>query len=87
MMYQLDTYRYSRPRAKKGGRNCTAAISSATTTSASTASGNSAHSSGWLTPASTSIQPGSITAKFHSANSHRPSRALVTGRPVRMGTA
>ena len=56
-------------------------------TNASTPSGNSAHSSGWLTPASTRTQPGTMTAKFQSANSQRPSLALVTARPVRMGTA
>jgi hypothetical protein len=37
-------------------------------------------------PASTSIQPGAITAKFQSAKIQAPSVRLVTGRPVRMGT-
>ena len=45
------------------------------TTKASIASGNSAHSSGWLTPASTSTQPGAITAKFQSAEQPSPERA------------
>jgi hypothetical protein len=87
MTYQLDTYRCSSPLRKNGGRNCTTASASAIMTNASTTSGNSAHSSGWLTPASTSSQPGTITAKFQRPNSQVPRRGLVTGRPVRTGTA
>ena len=57
------------------------ASTSASTTKTSITSGNSAHSSGWLNPASTSTQPGATTAKFHSPNIHWPSRALVTRPP------
>ena len=87
MTYQLETYRSSKPREKNGGKNWMIASTSARTTKASITSGNSAHSSGWLNPASTSTQPGATTAKFHSPNIHCPSRALVTDRPVSKGTA
>ncbi len=63
------------------------AMISAATMKPSMTMGNSAHSSGWLKPASTRIQPGITTAKFHRPNIHWPSRALVTGRPESSGTA
>ena len=71
--YQLETYNDSRPRAKKPGRNWTMARVSARTMSPSTTSGNSAHSSGWLMPARTRTQPGTMIAKFHRPNIHSPS--------------
>ena len=46
------------------------ASTSASTTNTSMTSGNSAHSSGWLNPASTSTQPGATTAKFHNPKIH-----------------
>ena len=87
MMYQLEMYIDSTPRRKNPGRNWTAMPASTRATITSTMRGNSAHSSGWLTPARTSTQPGTITPKFQSAQSQAPRRSLVTGRPVRMGTA
>src|SRR6266852_3921604 len=72
MMYQALTYR-SESRALRNGRTNSKTIRmKARTTKASTTSGNSAHSSGWLKPAATSTHPGRTTAKFQIQNRNHP---------------
>ena len=86
-MYQAETYRLDTLARSNGTTNWMHARSIPKVAAASTGSGNSAHSSGWLTPAWTKAQPGSTTSPFQTANSTQPSRTLVTGRPASLGTA
>ena len=85
-MYQAETYRLGTLARSSGRTNWAPARSIPSVAAPSTGSGNSAHSSGWLTPAWTSAQPGRTSSPFQTANSAQPSRTLVTGRAASRGT-